>query len=370
MKIKVKTSEVVKVIKTLTTFLTKEDYLVWKVTNNYLYIYLPTESKTLFAIPCSNNESSFTVRVSISELLSLSKLSKKDQVDFVELFFDLENKTLFQKLNNGIVFSSSFLTNNERFEVPEFLDDLVYIDSFNTSLMYKLLQKQKDYTGCIFYSFGFLAFGERQASYISFAEYEEEKAYPAFLTAVQLNNLKSFSPNQEIGFGFSNSLIIGYQEESALLFDTTCFKYQVEIPSSNLAFDINKWKELKDRFEREKECDKQILEIENTKEIEKLISASKVSSTDEYDLCVLVAKEEGQSLNLYLYEDKALKNEISLKPNNQVVDFNIALRVKNLLSMLSISNNTIKVQHVEGQALVYSESDLDIETITAISSYV
>lgn len=366
---KVNTSTLVKVIKALTSLLKKDDFIYLYFLENELQI--KTEVNSFFAsIGADYQGQKLIAKIQISEFATVSKLVKKDQVGVVEL--DVINNALAQKLPNGLSLHSSFEPIEFQQTDYKIADDLVYLESTQVSLLSKVLQKQKDLTYLTIIDFGFLAVGDRQVSYLNFApEKEDFASYSTLFTNTQLNNLMSIT--QEIGFSHSNYLVWGckYASQLDLLNQGSEVEFQVEFSKKEATltqFDFDKWKQLKQRFERE--LTPVTLTIQNTKQLEKLITSSKsgIPANDPYDLVIVDASTETQELSFYFYQDRQLKNSFNLKSEAEIeTDIQLNLQTKHLLSILNLSNNELTIQYLSESEPIWSKTDLGIEIITTMS---
>ena len=367
---KVNTSTLVKVIKALTSLLKKDDFIYLYFLENELQIR--TEVNSFFASIGADYQGQRLIgRTKVSEFATVSKLTKKDQVGVVEL--DVTNNALAQKLPNGLSLHSSF----ESFDLAQYTehniaDDLVYLESTQVSLLSKVLQKQKDLTYLTILDFGFLAVGDRQVSYINVApEKEEFVSHSTLFTNTQLNNLNAVT--QEIGFSQSNYLVWGckYASQLDLLNQGSEVEFQVEFSKKEATltqFDFDKWKQLKQRFERE--LTPVTLTIQNTKQLEKLITSSKsgIPANDPYDLVIVDASAETQELSFYFYQDRQLKNSFTIASEVEIEsDTQLNLQTKHLLSMLNLANNELTIQYLSESEPIWSKTDLGVQTITTMS---
>lgn len=366
---KVNTPTLVKVIKALTSLLKKDDSIWLYFRENELQIV--TEVSQFFASIRADYQGpkNLLLKTQISEFATLSKLTKKDQVGVVE--FDVTNNALAQKLPNGLVLHSFFepldLCESREYKVT---DDLVYLESTQVSLLSKVLQKQKDLNYLTVLDFGFLAVGNRQVSYLNFApEKDSYASYSTLFANTQINNLMSIT--QEIGFSQSNYLIWGckYASQLDLLNQGSEVEFQVEFAAkeeSLTQFDFDKWLQLKNRFERE--TIKVTLTIQNTKQLEKLITSSKSGIVDPYDLVIVDASVESQELSFYFYQDRQLKNSFAIKSEVEIEDdVQLNLQTKHLLSMLNLANNELTIQYLGESEPIWSKTDLGVEIITIMS---
>jgi hypothetical protein len=178
---------------------------------------------------------------------------------------------------------------------------------------------------------------------------------------------------QEIGFSHSNYLVWGckYASQLDLLNQGSEIEFQVEFAKkeeSLTQFDFDKWQQLKQRFEREQ--DKITLTIQNTKQLEKLITSSKsgIPANDPYDLVIVDALTETQELSFYFYQDKQLKNSFNIASACLIeTDIQLNLQTKHLLSMLNLSNNELTIQYLSESEPIWSKTDLGVEIVTVVS---
>lgn len=368
---KVKTPALVKVLKALTSLLKKDDFVYLAFLENELQISTDVLSSVFTLAAEHSPEPTYDfIKLQISEFVSLSKLTKKDQIDFVELIIN-ENQ-LSQKLPNGLTFTSSFEPIDPcSIELKLIAEDLVYLEAAQVSSISKTLQKQKDLSYLTILDFGFLFVGERQVSYINFADEQVETTeVSSIFTNTQLNNLNGIT--QEIGFSLSDKLVWGSSSSSQLdLLQTKPdieFQVRFEKKDESLAkFGWSNWCILKSKF-IERKAEVVELTIKNTKQLDKLITSSKSGISDPYDLVVLEANSETQELSFYFYQDRVLKNSFSIASETQIeTDVQLNLQTKHLLSLLNLANNELTFYYLNETEPIWSVSDLEIQSMTIMS---
>lgn len=366
-KCNVKTDILVKTIKSIISLTKKDDKIQICFDPGRVVIF---NNAFVFNLHSDYADHPTTITVSVSEFSTLGKLVKKEQVDYVQLV--LEDKTLTQVLPNGLQLKSFFEPTESPISPALCIDDVLYLEGSQISTLSKTIQKQTDLNYLSILDFGFLFVGDRQVSYLSFADSKSEGEYKEVTTSftnTQLNNLVNIT--NEIGFSANNYLLWGSlvtDDQLNLLNDAPDIEYQIYWPSiqeSLTQFKFTNWQILKERFERE--LTKVEIKLTDTKQLEKLIKSSKAGISDSYDVCVLETDIESAAINFYFYQDKELRNSFAFSKDDIIFpEFDIAinLQTKHLLSLLNFSNNTLTIQYLNENEPIYSVSDLGVETIT------
>lgn len=293
----------------------------------------------------------------VVDLQNIAKLTKKNQGQFVNL--DLENNKLV--LESGISFVIHPDINNPSADSHSHLphENLVYIDSTKVAAISKTIQRQKDYLGLRVYDCGVLVVGERQLSLIPFFSFEPAYAItetnpPALkFSNTQLNNLAKIDSSSELGFFTENTSIWGSDS-----FSIRWKEPEQNKPAPNLY--LSHFLELKQKINEQSE---DAFKLSNCKELEKLISTSKLA--DAYDLCGLeLAKDK---VNIHFYQNKELRNSLSFTDENlQLPDYEVEfyLQTKHLLSVIQFAKDYTVAKFVQDESLpLLFVSDLEIESL-------
>jgi hypothetical protein len=361
--LKVNAEQLVKVCKSLVSFYAKEEVVAFSGSKENGKLVIRGASFKFVLV--AEFEQDFEFALTISDLLNVAKLTKKEQGGSIAV--NVEDSKFV--LESGISFGFSAVDANFATCDFENTGSLVYLDSVKVSVISKCLQRQKDYDWAVFYDCGILVTGQFQSSYISFFEPSVEdglqNSEPVKFSNTQLNNLAKLT-NGDLGFSFKNA-VVGY-EASDLLGLEPSFWLQLPKPEkvkkANLS--LGNWLELRRNV---KEQEQDVCVITNTKQLEKLISNAKV--IDVYDLCSLSVVEN--KLVIGFYQDNELKNQVEfVDADLQLPEdgFLIHLQTKHLISLLQFANHSMSFIYAGGHMPVYSCSDLDIESLTMLSQVV
>jgi hypothetical protein len=357
-----------KVAKAIVSFLPKTDFVNLHFHSRFNKLIIFNDS-VWFSLDTSidHQETDWFASIQVSDLASLSKLSKADQknspvilVDFVKSSFVLSSGISFNFKAEDSVAEFTPLTQVER--------ELEYIPSNLLSLFSKVLQKQKDKNWIEIYSSGALVVGNQQITYCPFVDnYEisniKSNNLRLSFTSTQLNNLAKIT-DSELGFDSNDYSCIGSIGADYLLNLGTGLNPpnflvklpQVEPLKSNIT--LANWSALSQQIYKEPRF---TFKISNTKQLEKAISTAKV--TDEYDLCSI------DSSCIKFFQNKEVKNTVGLSVEGDISE-TIYLQTKHLLSALQFCDNGLTIYFVNGSQPIYCKSDLGLETIINLSRVV